>query len=493
MDYLPVEIIAPVMHLALPPIDPKHLASPNACADYMRALHEFRLVSWTWRAVLDAIPELWALVSSSFSADRIIKNLQNSRNSQLTIHYRGSSSRLSKIHFMQLVEPHRHRWRVVWLDGGSLEDFLHQLSHPAPLLETIYLHGYVPTTYDLESFSLLGHQVSNIRHVDLMQVLPYLNPSPFQDLRTFKLWYIWAHPISVDWLVEVLQRSPRLEELCLLDLNLQVPTMTAPIVTVTLDYLTLFNIKDIESNVVDYILRRINAPNCVQFRLTIDDAQPTNYDPSLLLDSALSSFEPVVQKLGRNAHLIMGVNSIFWYNTSLLEPMPLPIPFLLLEIEEIPLPPMIRWVERVVDPTNSDEHPDERVGTLYIGRGTPLGDAEIVSQLIRLKSVTQIWAQETGTDVRRLLRILGADGPEPAFPRLRKLGLQADGWNAHELLEMVSARFSEPARRCPHLVVSVRAPDYRDGGGSAFAPDTLSAIHAIAGVTVLFENPADPK
>lgn len=490
MDNLPVEIIALVLHLALPPIDPKHLASYDGCTNYMRALYKFQLVSGRWRAVIETTPELWALVSSTFSADRISKNLQKSRNSHLTIHYRGTCSRVGRIHFFQLVKPHRDRWRVAWLIGGPLDDFLPHLSQPAPFLETIYLRGYVNITYKLGSFSLLGHQVSNVRYVDLIH---YANPSPFQDLRKFKLCYTRVHPMSAGWLVEVLQRSPRLEELCLLDLELQVPTVTDPIETTTLNHLTSLDIKDIEGSAVDYILRRINAPNCVQFRLMVDEEHTTNYDPSLMLDSALSSFEPVVQKLGRKADLTIGVSCIFWYNTPISDPMPRPIPFLRLGIEDIPLPPIIRWVERVVDPTNSDGHSDGRVGVLYIDQDTPLGDTEIVSQLIRLKSVTRIWVEGTGADVRRLLQILGTSGPEPAFPRLCKLGLRADGWSAHELLEMVSARFDVPIRTCPHLVVSVRSLEYCYGGGSAFPPDTLSAIHAIEGVTVLFEDPADPE
>lgn len=131
-----------------------------------------------------------------------------------------------------------------------------------------------------------------------------------------------------------------------------------------------------------------------------------------------------------------------------------------------------------------------------------MGYAEIDSRLIRLKSVTHIWVEQSRADgqdrvdARPLLQILGADGPEPAFPRLRKLGLHVDGyqWSALEVLEMVSARFSQPTRTCPQLVVSVRdrGRGYK-GSAFAFSPDTLSTIHAIEGVTVVFEDPADPK
>ncbi|KAG8927651.1 Fungalysin/Thermolysin Extracellular metalloproteinase 5 [Tulasnella sp. 417] len=291
--------------------------------------------------------------------------------------------------------------------------------------------------------------------------------------------------------MEVLRRSPQIERLCLVDMDLQMPTFGTPIAAVDLAYLRLFRTWGIDGRAVDHIIRRINAPNFAQFQLAFDGEGMEDYDTSLLLDSALASFEPILQNLIHkmpNPSLHIGPNSIFWgqYSWLPLSPESKLNPYFLLDIKEVPFPAVIRWVDRVVDPTLPDRSPSQKplVGALYITDNASLEDAEITSLLKHLKSITQISAQASA-DVSQLLRLLGEAGPEPGFPHLQQLNLRAYGWEARKLLDTIRARSSRSFQPAPDLTIVIEAetyPRFMDPGKRVvFDPDTLREIRALKG------------
>ncbi|KAG8947608.1 hypothetical protein FRC00_009017, partial [Tulasnella sp. 408] len=265
-------------------------------------------------------------------------------------------------------------------------------------------------------------------------------------------------------------------------------------------HLKSLTIDQMDGSAIDYIVRRIEAPNCIQFQLAYDGERTEDYDPSLLLDSALALFEPLLQDLVHrmpNPYLSIDSDSLFWgqhaspsFESDL-------TPFFHLGIEEVPFLAVIRWVDRVVDPARSDRGPGQwpLVGSLHVPSTTPLADPEIASHLKHLKSVTQISAEVSTVDIRQLFEILGEAGPEPWFPYLRHLNVHAYRWEARELLEMIRARLSRPSQLVPQLTVIIRRqifPNFPEAGNRViFDPDILHEIRAMKGVSVLYPDGED--
>ncbi|KAG8923436.1 hypothetical protein FRC00_006268, partial [Tulasnella sp. 408] len=305
IEQLPVELLAKILHLALPPIDVRALEYPDACTDYMHSLYELQLVS-------------------------------------------------------------------------------------NPTLETMHLRCSVENPAH-EPFPLLGHHVSNIRYVNLTLIAFHPSPSPFHSLTDFSLCSTWADGITAEWIIEVLRESPQLERLRLANLNLQIPTFSEPMAAIDLLHLKSFRISGIDGKATDYVIRLIKAPNCIQFQLDFNGRGAEDYNPSLILDNALTSFEPIFQSIVHalpRPFLSIEAGCIFWGRYAPPDYDPDPTPFFHLSIRNVPFLAIIRWLERVVDPTRVDRGPDERplMGAFYISSITLLTNAEIASRLKHLKS-----------------------------------------------------------------------------------------------------------
>ncbi|KAG8896260.1 hypothetical protein FRC01_011927, partial [Tulasnella sp. 417] len=280
-------------------------------------------------------------------------------------------------------------------------------------------------------------------------------------------------------------------------MDLQTPTFSTPITVIDLVHLKLFRMRGIGGRAVDYIVRRIKAPNCTQFWLDFDGEGVGDYDPSLLLDSALTSFEPILQNLVHkmpNPSLSIDASSIYWGQHPTQNSKSKLNSYFLLYIKEVPFLAITRWVERVVDPISSDRSAGQEplVGALHITNTTLLAmaDPEIAPRLKCLKSITQISVAVSTRDISQLLQILGEAGLEPSFPYLQQLDLHGYRWEARQLLEMVRARLSRPSPLVPHLAIVIQKETYPDlvdpGDRVVFDPDILRAIRALGGVSLEF-------
>ncbi|KAG9041810.1 hypothetical protein FS837_011705 [Tulasnella sp. UAMH 9824] len=501
---LPVELLTKVLHDALPSIDTQALEHPDTCLHYMQALYKLQLVTKRWKEVVDATPVFWALVSWGFADRQNITNMDKSLNSPLLVHCSGrtrdrTDGGVSCLHFLELIEPARHRWQVLWLDSVLPEGLPRQLAEPAPILENITLNCFPGDIDDPEVFTLFGHHVSTVRFVSLMQLAFHPSPSPFHDLSCFTLYSTRGNTISVEWIEEVLRGSPQIERLRLIDLYVQTPTVMKPIATITLVHLKSLTMDQMDGSAIDYIVRRIEAPNCIQFQLAYDGERTEDYDPSLLLDSALASFEPILQDLVQrmpNPYLSIDADSIWGQHPSPNFESDL-TPFFHLDVEEVPFLAVVRWVDRVVDPTRWDRGPAQWpfMGSLHITGTTPLADPEIAARLKHLKSVTHISAEVSTADIRQLLEILGETGPEPWFPYLRQLNVHAYRWEARELLETIRARLARPSPLVPQLTVIVRRqilPNFPEAGNRViFDPDIMHEFRALKGVSVVYPGGED--
>ncbi|KAG9041809.1 hypothetical protein FS837_011704 [Tulasnella sp. UAMH 9824] len=503
IEQLPVELLAKVLLLALPLPDTNGLAYPNACTDYMRSLYKLRLVSRTWKEFVDSTPGLWALVSWEFPDHLNISNMVKSRNEPLVV---GCSRRtkwgeepVSCLRFLQLVEPARHRWQVVWLDYVLPEGLSSYFADPAPMVEAIHLRYTLDSPHH-EAFPLFGHHVSNIRYVNLTYNTLHPSPSPFRNLTSFSLCPLWGGGVAIEWITEVLRASPQLERFCLTNLELQIPASSLPIEAIDLPYLNGLRLYEIDGRAIDYIMRLINAPNCTQLQVYCIGRDADDYDPSLLLDSGLTPFEPIIQNIMSTmlAPLVsIDADSIEWGDYTPPDWDSDRTQFCHLYIRRASFLAIIRWVERVVESTRLSSGPGwSCVGSFNISSTALLENAEMASRLKHFKSITSIVATEPTVDVAQLLQLLGEAGPEPWFPCLQNLTVHAYGWKAQQLLEMLRTRSSRSSQPVLRLVM-IKSGFWVDFAGRGkqvvFDSDIWREIRAIKELHVDYPGGEDKR
>ncbi|KAG9018732.1 hypothetical protein FRB90_010200 [Tulasnella sp. 427] len=235
------------------------------------------------------------------------------------------------------------------------------------------------------------------------------------------------------------------------------PDVPPAISTLELTHLKVFRSHNIQARAADYILRRLNAPCCVDFTLILNAGSAANYSPSDMLNSALTSFEPLLCRIGQRmtnrGNLYIDNYRLYWGWE--VEEEPIELPSLYVAIELASFLSTIRWVERVVDLTGPEGW---RAGSCQVTRVSPLGDEEIQSHFMRLKSIKTINVSHGGENTLRVLNMLRQTGPEPVLLGLRKLELQQEPgyWSESDLLAAIRARFLESGHSYPHLEVSVR-------------------------------------
>ncbi|KAG9045130.1 hypothetical protein FS837_006988 [Tulasnella sp. UAMH 9824] len=132
MDTLPVEILAAVLTLTLPPI----------CYTQAPQRRTLALVCRRWSAVIESTPSLWSKISSQDSLAQVEKALVKSKDCPIDLYSDwpfDASDFLNperRGRFLGLVNRHIKRWRHVTLDVRDEDTFPLSVT-PAPLLESL--------------------------------------------------------------------------------------------------------------------------------------------------------------------------------------------------------------------------------------------------------------------------------------------------------------------------------------------------------------------
>ncbi|KAG8945320.1 hypothetical protein FRC04_000855 [Tulasnella sp. 424] len=492
LNKLPTELLLVILQLSLPPLDLQTLQLESCCRSYMRALLELRLVSTLWKEVVDTAPWLWAVLSSTLPLDQNITNIHRSGDWPMIIHYVGTHPLLevpeqiaSDLKFLFHIGEIHHRWQLVWFGEIGVEGVFQSLNEPASQLQTLYIHNLSVDVLQEEELLKIPEQLPSIKHLDLKGVRLSEFMSPFLGLISLELDEIRGDGIAAHWLLETVDGSPNLERLSLKSVPLRLPAPSPSDPTITHNKLRSLQI-DLKGEAADFLLRHIHAPHCIHFKLVIATSR-RDYDSSLILDTALQRFEPTLQEI---CHVAKGSSidieeqgvawsvgkSANWEHTE--------EPFIRLAVEGPSFLSILRWIKRVVEPSSR-----RTVGVLHLDRGVPLGNAEAVSLLGGLRSVTTIRAIRRGADIPRMLQLLSGYNYEPFLPLLSDLYLRGWGWAPQELFTMVRARFSPLATTCSQLKIEVH--DWKGTSGDSinvmeFDVDTLREIRVVKGVTVEF-------
>ncbi|KAG8954802.1 hypothetical protein FRC00_005702, partial [Tulasnella sp. 408] len=456
----------------------------GTCKLYMESLYSLRLVSRTWRDILDSTPSVWVVLTSTFPLTVNQASITRSSGAPLTIHFGDmNDSSVQPDEFIELVGPIRDRWKVVCVDEDAVPTVWNYLTSPAPLLETVRLRTRPMSGAPRQGLELLGGETHSIRQLHLYGFIVHWDRCTFRGLKHLGLASADRYGLTMDMILNILAESPNLESLYI-DL-MKFPVSTSfPLHPIYLPHLRTIELMFLPGNIVFPLLRHIEAPNCQMIKIQAENVR--NNDE--WVGESMGSFEPLLRKMheksGRS-QLDVSPSYVDWKT-----------PFkrgsgkhgccsFEVQIRIFSFISLLRWIERVVNGGDL-EGLEMRV---YITGENRLPDPEITSILGRFRNVTEIYAYhgpENGREVVRLLSDLD-DSPIPLLFSLTVLHIDYEYIAAEEILLMLRTRLTAHTNKggrsqLPDLdVVAELAVEARPEPIKSLDFATIAQIRAIAG------------
>lgn len=448
---LPTELLASVLHSALPRLELTSCSEAFTSRMYMRSLYTIRQVSKQWKGVVDGTPSFWAVVLSTLPPHVNDATIIRSATLPLTIVYEYIGKRNIRGHptpdtFLRTIAHTRSRWSALVLDipnDGSIPGYL---AAPAPLLQTLVVRSSWPEDLDSEPPELLGGQTGNLRSVSISAALIRWKMGLFSRLKALNLTEVRFN-LTANHVVDFLQASPYLEELSIKG-DLQVVTNQNNPPIITLSHLKSIDLGCGDIKATEYILQHIRAPSCIRFMVCIGEEDEPEL--SRCMHETLKPFHDILRKThmeNRTSDMVVKVFQFDWRSIG----------------EECSFiiqigtcwPMGIHWVEQILQ---------KALGVRVVLRyGSMISDV-VMRDIALMRCVTGVsvstaWTGGLRQFLQLLCRPLGQITYVPSFSNLRELELPSRGWNAQELLDMVQLRrsmFSKTTIDQPRLTINIR-------------------------------------
>ncbi|KAG8942550.1 hypothetical protein FRC04_003621 [Tulasnella sp. 424] len=462
----------------------------------MKGLCRLRLVSTSWRDLLDATASFWVVISSTIPWPVNHTSIARSCGAPLIVHasrdsplYRLQDCSQPLEGFLQLLGHTRDRWKIVWLDKYSPNIVPQYLASAAPLIETIHLGGTSPGRPI--AIHLLGGETHNVRHLDLQSVPIDWNNLSFVGLRSLKLRGSVGERLEImpNFILELLASNPGLEYLDLSEVKMRGSNRPST-PTVRLLHLQSIKLRLLETEIMGHLLRHIEAPNCqaILIQLALNHSR----DASFILDECLTSWQPLFSALHKkngtsNFYAKPGITrwrSLCNNGFS---------PGFEIMVTDTSFASSLRWAERVLD--NLD--PEGLEVVLDLVSNDVFRNPEVASTLRRVRCVTHIFAYAGGGNSRGIINLLREPGVQdsknpipPILPSLRQLTVRHADATAEEILQIVRRRFASSTQhpsKVSDLHIALEVPDFIwSVPRRAFDFATVTEIRSIKGVTLDF-------
>ncbi|KAG8954803.1 hypothetical protein FRC00_005703 [Tulasnella sp. 408] len=493
---VPPELLIIIFQAFLQIVDPMSLDWKGSCKAYMEILFSLRLVSRTWRDILDNTPSVWVVLTSTVPLSVNHMSITRSGRAPLIIHFGDlDGSSIQPQEFTELVGPVRDRWKEVCVDEDAALTVWKYLNSPAPMLETVRLHTNRRFGMPSESLELLGGETHNIRHLDLHGSIVNWNRSTFRGLRHLRLAYVDQYGLTMDMLLDILADSPDLEYLYINSMTFPV-SVTPPLLPILLPHLRTIELLFLPGNVVFPLLRHIEAPHCQRIRIQAEDVRNSNE----WVNESVGLFEPLLRELheksGRS-QLIVSPGFVDWKTPLKRGSGKHSYRNLEVQIRSASFISLLRWIERVV---NGGDLEGLEMKVYITGQNT-LPDPEVTSILGRLRNVTEIRAYHGPENSREVVRLL-CDLDDNSIPLLFSLTLLHTDYEyiaADEMLLMLRTRITAHANnggpgKLPGLdIVAELAVEARPEPIGSLDFAIIAQIRAIPGVRFILTRPWEVK
>lgn len=477
---LPTELLNSILHLTLPHVEFTSWDEASTSRQYMQALYTTRSVSKQWQEVLDGTPSFWTVVLSTLPQHVNNATMIRSANLPLSVVYEypgewNTHGHPSSERFLRTIAHTRSRWSVLVLDISDDTHMPGYLAAPAPLLQTIVVRSSCQEDLDREPLELLGGQTDNIRYVAISAALIRWKMGLFTQLKVLNLTSL-RYNLTASHVVDFLQASPDLEELCIESaLELATSKISPPIIT--LSHLKFIDLECSDIKATEYILQHIRAPSCIKFTVCIGEEDEP--DLSRFMHETLNPFQDILRRIHtKNGTSNMTVKSFEfeWRSNTEADG---ECGF---SIQIGTYCPMgIHWVEQVLQ----EEHGLQVV----FSYGAMLSEMRDIAPMrcVTSVSVSTQWSKRLRRLLQHLYQPLSPSACVPPLPNLRELLLPPTGWSAQDLLDTVQLRcsmFSKTTIDQPPLTINIRRENFILNSGLTTIPDLaiLTKIKSTGGV-----------
>ncbi|KAG9026193.1 hypothetical protein FRB95_009308 [Tulasnella sp. JGI-2019a] len=257
----------------------------------MRMLAMFVSVCYEWREIVHSTPSLWAYIWSDHHEKTTIECL--ARSDQVPLHisldFDDGISRESWKRIFQEV----HRWKSVELSYMTIK-LLKQLEKcPAPLLERLDVKEDREYT---EALNLFCGSASRLRHLALLNIKIPWDSNLLSHLTTLDINNSYAHDLSAQQVVQILQSCPDLASFKLfLPPSLHPGPIQVEFSTVELPRLERLYVR-VHPLMMEHLLR-MRIPSCKSF--DVDHAEATSPTFSAAMDHLKPSLSSILLTASR--------------------------------------------------------------------------------------------------------------------------------------------------------------------------------------------------
>lgn len=463
---LPTELLAEIFQLSLSEVDLKSRSASFNSRSNVKRLYTMRAVTKRWHGIIEGTPSFWTTLVSALPLHVNEASILRSSNLPLFVIFYHSEPLNPVYHhsdatnkFLKLIQHTRSRWLAIVLGFFDPTDMSQYLEAPLPLLQSIIVRStrFFSFEPDSEPLELRGGDRTNLRFVYLSGVSILWSVGRYAQLKCLTLKNVAPDGLTGGELLDTIRASPGLQVLKLKGIRTGVPP---PSPITTLHHLRYIKLHSCATDLVECILRQIQAPSCTRLCLSIDDEQ--EFDVQLFLNETLKPFHQVLcsthQRFGES-EVLLDSDGFEWYTPSYYE-----MEGFSIFIDSILDSFCIAWVDSILQ-----DEPGLRI--CFGNEGTP--SAAVLRSVAPMRSVTKVFIRERPreADISEALQFISKALPTstslPSLPHLKELLLPCGGWNTRELLEMVQSRFCalswENMERTP-LTITVQRGGFYWGG-----------------------------
>lgn len=456
ISHLPTETLISIIHWGLPRVDFTYIFGAISSHRYMRRLYALRQVSKRWQNVIDGTPAFWPVIFSKLPHHVNNATIARSASRSLAVVYEipeepNVHNHPSPEEFLNTIVHTRYRWSAVALDVREGEGMSGYLATPAPLLQTVVINNAWDDPYDkvMEPLVLLGGQTAKLRHVEVTGAFLQWELGLFSGLKSLSLEGV-GDDLTTRHIIDFLQASPDLEELCL-EGSLPMPTSQTPASIITLSHLRSIDLACYTSDPIDYILRRIRAPSCRKFYMNLEAENEVEVDYSRFMQETMKPFVGMLQEIhieNGGSRMSVDLYAFHWYSLAAAQRR------CHFSISIRAFCPMgIRWAEEILQGKSGLQYEFTDAPVI----GDELGDLAPL-RCVTKALVTTRQIPRTHAVLQFLHRPLSLSTSTPSLPCLQELEIMSTRWSALALLEMVQGRrtaFSESTLEQPPLTIII--------------------------------------
>ncbi|KAG8946924.1 hypothetical protein FRC04_011351 [Tulasnella sp. 424] len=445
--YLPVELLTFILTLRFPDTDDVHRTIHRTRED-MTELYNLRLVSKSWKELIEDTPTLWTHILIDFPTTVIRDCLRWSKCHPLRIRgfYRWNDSSDTLIKHLELLQPHSRRWRTLAYSSsvGPLIDYQHIkdfLESPAPMLKSIYT--YLDAFQPVRTVNLAGGQATTLKHLSLYDALLPWSSNLLHGLETFSLWI--QTTIPAEEIINLFTKSPALKTLELSCQGAEGPDNPIPLTTSPLDTaaasLEEVIIHVTSPHITSHILSRVSMPSCESLELSANFTTPGDL---YLLGNSLAQFMPriaEVLKMGGRTNFL--VSSEFEYEWS--SPLEYEAFQFSFGINGLSVDSVIGWIRNLVAGLESQLELEAILDTFDRQTAEALAEWNDITK-VRVLCEKESSTYETDEDMS-LLEFLGDVRTDPVnglswpFPNLQDLDIYHAGCDHLAVFGMLNKRY----------------------------------------------------